>query len=112
MFNERPRFDDVYVPVSLVADLYREGHQPVLHRDGMDDGICLVGGFVTGDLQLQVLVAIGVLHLQRGQMDGIYRTEGWKCREVQVVACIVHLLQGGRLAAEVCHTQVLSLVGV
>ena len=107
-----PGLDDVHLIICFIVELHRDGQQAVLHRERVDGGVAVARLAVVGDLQLQVLVAAGVLHLDGGQMDGIDGAEGRQCREVKVVAGIAQFLQRGRLVAEVGHVQILTLPGM
>ena len=112
MLYIRPCLDDVHLLVGFVVELHGDGQQLVLHGEGMHDGRTIVHGLVVGDVQLQVLVTIGMLHLNGRQMNHVYRAKGRQCREVQCVASITQLPEVGNGCAIVVHTQVLTVGGM
>ena len=63
-------------------------------------------------MQFQVLVAIGMLHLQGWQMNHVHRAEGWQHREVQRITCITQLLQRGDTQSIIVLAQILAFVGM
>ena len=82
--------------------------------EGSGENIFLVEGdkLVVGDLELKVQVAVGMLHLNGGQVDGVHGAECGQCREIKVSTTVTQLLQCGALVAVVAHAQVAALIGV
>ena len=83
-----PRFNDIDTLIGFVEHANRNGLQFIGHGNDGNSGIPLVTSVDIVNLQLQVEVAIGMLHLQGGCLNGVNRAKCGHGREVQVVAGI------------------------
>ena len=112
VLNLCPRFDDIHPSVCLVEDLDRDGLQLVLHREDVGLRSILRFQFVTLYFQFKVQVAVGMQHLQGGQLHHVHRTESRQSRRAQVSASIAQFLQIDAARAIIRHAQVAALPGI
>ena len=107
-----PSLNHVHVFVGFIEHFHCDGQQFVGHRENVKLRAVIAARFVVGDLELKVQVAVGMLHLNSRQMDGVHGAECGQCREVKVGTSVTQLLQCGALVAVVAHAQVAALIGV
>ena len=107
-----PSLNHVHVFVGFIEHFHCDGQQFVGHRENVKLRAVVAAGFVVGDLELKVQVAVGMLHLNSRQLDGVHGAECGQCREVKVGTTVTQLLQCGTLVAVVAHAQVAALTGV
>ena len=110
--NFCPSLNNVNLLICLVEQTHAHSLQLVTKQKDVYNGIAIVCTTVFIDLQLQVKVAVGVLHLQGGQLNHIYRAESRQCGKVEIVASRLQLAERCGLCSIVGHTQVLSIFGM
>ena len=107
-----PSLNHVHVFVGFIEHFHCDGQQFVGHRENVKLRAVVAARLVVGDLEFKVQVAVGMLHLNSWQLDGVHGAECGQCREVKVGTTVTQLLQCGALVAVVAHAQVAALIGV
>ena len=76
ILNLCPRLDDIHLIVCLIKDFDGDGLQLVLHREDMCLRSILSVQFIVLDFQFKVQFAVGMKHLQSGQLHHVHRAKG------------------------------------
>ena len=112
ILNLCPRLNDVHLVVCLVENSDSDGLQLVLHREDVGLRSILRFQFVTLYFQFKVQVAVGMQHLQSGQLHHVHGSESWQGRRVEVGTGIAQFLQAGNIRAIIGHAKVAAFMSM